>query len=180
MREVLGAVIATALVLIAVFVPVAFFPGTTGRLYAQFSMTIAFAVALSAFNAVTLTPALSALLLDRESHEKGRFFTFFEQVVTGGTNMYVRALRRGVAWRWAIVVLFVATLGVTWWVLRSVPQAFLPEEDPGYFLVQVQAPAGASLEYTSGIAHRAEQIIGADRDVLATFSVMGFSFSGAS
>ena len=71
MREVLGAVIATALVLIAVFVPVAFFPGTTGRLYAQFSMTIAFAVALSAFNAVTLTPALSALLLDRQSHQQG-------------------------------------------------------------------------------------------------------------
>ena len=71
MREVFGAVIATALVLIAVFVPVAFFPGTTGRLYAQFSMTIAFSVALSAFNALTLTPALSALLLDRSHHGKG-------------------------------------------------------------------------------------------------------------
>ena len=80
MREVLGAVIATGLVLTAVFVPVAFFPGTTGRLYAQFSITIAFAVALSVFNAVTLTPALSALLLDRQSHHKGRFFTFFERV----------------------------------------------------------------------------------------------------
>ena len=68
MGEVLGAVIATALVLIAVFVPIAFFPGTTGRLYAQFAMTIAFAVALSAFNALTLTPALAALLLDREHH----------------------------------------------------------------------------------------------------------------
>jgi HAE1 family hydrophobic/amphiphilic exporter-1 len=179
MREVLSAVIATALVLIAVFVPVAFFPGTTGRLYAQFSMTIAFAVALSAFNAVTLTPALSALLLDRESHEKGRFFTFFEKVVTDGTNIYVRALRRGVTWRWAIVVLFFATLGLTWWMLKTVPQSFVPEEDPGYFLVQVQAPPGASLEYTGGVAHRAEQIIGSDPDVLATFSVMGFSFSGA-
>ena len=87
--------------LIAVFVPVAFFPGTTGRLYAQFSMTIAFAVALSAFNAVTLTPALSALLLDRESHHKGRFFSFFERVITAGTNAYVRALRRGMRLRWA-------------------------------------------------------------------------------
>ena len=66
--------IATALVLIAVFVPIAFFPGTTGRLYAQFAMTIAFAVALSAFNALTLTPALAALLLDREHHGKNRFF----------------------------------------------------------------------------------------------------------
>ena len=179
MREVLSAVIATALVLIAVFVPVAFFPGTTGRLYAQFSMTIAFAVALSAFNAVTLTPALAALLLDRESHEKGRFFTFFERIITGGTNAYVRALRRGVAWRWAIVLVFVATLGATWWMLKTVPQSFVPEEDPGYFLVQVQAPAGASLEYTANVAKQAEAIITGDPDVLATFSVMGFSFSGA-
>jgi hydrophobic/amphiphilic exporter-1 (mainly G- bacteria), HAE1 family len=180
MKEVLGAVIATALVLVAVFVPVAFFPGTTGRLYAQFSMTIAFAVALSAFNAVTLTPALSALLLDRESHHKGRFFTFFERVISGGTTAYVHGLRRGIAWRWAIVVVFICTLGLTWWMLRIVPQSFIPEEDPGYFLTQVQAPAGASLEYTGNIARQAEQIILKDPDVLATFSVMGFSFSGAS
>ncbi len=92
MREVLGAVIATGLVLIAVFLPVAFFPGTTGRLYAQFSMTITFAVALSVFNAVTLTPALSALLLESKSHHKGRFFSFFEHVITGGTHLYVRGL----------------------------------------------------------------------------------------
>jgi hydrophobic/amphiphilic exporter-1 (mainly G- bacteria), HAE1 family len=179
MKEVLGAVIATALVLIAVFVPVAFFPGTTGRLYAQFSMTIAFAVALSAFNAVTLTPALSGLLLDRESHHKGRFFTFFERMITGGTNLYVRSLRRGIAWRWAFVLVFFATLGLTWWVVRTVPQSFVPEEDPGYFIAQVQAPAGASLEYTAKVAQQAEQIIGRDPDVLAIFSVMGFSFSGA-
>src|SRR5207249_4616346 len=99
MREVLGAVIATALVLIAVFVPVAFFPGTTGRLYAQFSTTMAFAVALSAFNAVTLTPALSALLLERQSHHKGRFFSGVERAITGGTNTYVRFIRRGMSWR---------------------------------------------------------------------------------
>src|SRR5512145_3457297 len=107
MREVLGAVVATGLVLIVVFVPVAFFPGTTGRLYAQFSLTMAFAVALSVFNAVTLTPALSALLLDRESHHKGRFFSFFERIITAGTNVYVRALRRGMQARTALVVLFV-------------------------------------------------------------------------
>src|SRR5204862_24081 len=93
MGEVLGAVVATALVLIAVFVPVAFFPGTTGRLYAQFSMTMVFAVALSAFNAVTLTPSLSALLLKSQSHAKGRFFSLFERGITAGTNRYVRGLR---------------------------------------------------------------------------------------
>jgi hydrophobic/amphiphilic exporter-1 (mainly G- bacteria), HAE1 family len=178
MREVLGAVVATGLVLIAVFVPVAFFPGTTGRLYAQFSITIAFAVALSVFNAVTLTPALSALLL-RQTHGKGRFFTFFERVISSGTKGYLAVLRRGLAIRWAIVILFVATLGATWWVYRTVPQAFIPEEDPGYFIIQVVAPAGASLEYSGAIARQAEAIISKDPDVMAMFSVMGFSFSGA-
>jgi HAE1 family hydrophobic/amphiphilic exporter-1 len=179
MREVLGAVIATGLVLTAVFVPVAFFPGTTGRLYAQFSITIAFAVALSVFNAITLTPALSALLLERQSHHKGRFFTFFERMIAAGTHFYVGALRQGMRVRWALVLLFVACLGLTVWIYRVVPQAFVPEEDQGYFLVQVQAPAGASLEYTGQIARQAEQIIMKDPDVLALFSVMGFSFSGA-
>ena len=179
MREVFGAVVATGLVLIAVFVPVAFFPGTTGRLYAQFSMTIAFAVALSVFNAITLTPALSALLLDRESHHKGRFFSFFERVITRGTDLYVRALRTGIRARYAVVVIFVAALGLTYWVYRTVPQAFVPEGDQGYVMIQVQAPAGASLEYTGNVARQAEKIILSDPDVLALFSVMGFSFSGA-
>ncbi len=179
MREVLGAVVATGLVLIAVFVPVAFFPGTTGRLYAQFSITIAFAVALSVFNAITLTPALSALLLERESHHKPRIFALFERLIEGGTHVYVGGLRRALAWRWAVVLLFVASLGVTYWVYRVVPQAFIPEEDPGYFIIQVQGPAGASLEYTGNIARQAEAIILKDPDVLALFSVMGFSFSGA-
>ena len=179
MREVLGAVVATGLVLVAVFVPVAFFPGTTGRMYAQFSITIAFAVALSVFNAVTLTPALSALLLDRTTHHKSRFFAPFERIIDLGTRFYVGVLRACLRWRWAVVLVFVGTLGLTWWVYRTVPQAFIPEEDPGYFLIQVQGPAGASLEYTGQIAKRAEDIILKDPDVMALFSVMGFSFSGA-
>ena len=179
MREVLGAVIATGLVLTAVFVPVAFFPGTTGRLYAQFSITIAFAVVLSVFNAVTFTPALSALLLERQTHHKGRFFTAFERMITAGTNGYVRALGGLMRIRWVMVAIFVVCLGLTAWIYRVVPQSFVPDEDMGYFLVQVQAPAGASLEYTGKIARQAEQIILKDPDVLALFSVMGFSFSGA-
>ncbi len=179
MGEVVGAVIATALVLIAVFVPVAFFPGTTGRLYAQFSITIAFSVALSAFNALTLTPALAALLLDRDHHTKGRFFTGVERVITSGTNLYVAALGRFMRLRWVMVALFVLALGLTWWVYRSVPQAFVPEEDQGYFITVVQAPSGASLQYTGGIAQQAEQILLKDPEVQGVFSVMGFSFSGA-
>ncbi|HET7747707.1 MAG TPA: efflux RND transporter permease subunit, partial [Vicinamibacteria bacterium] len=94
MREVFSAVVVIGVVLVAVFVPVAFFPGTTGRLYQQFSLTIAFAVVLSVFNAVTFTPALSALLLDKESHVHGRFFNFVNRVIDGGTTFYVRALRQ--------------------------------------------------------------------------------------
>jgi HAE1 family hydrophobic/amphiphilic exporter-1 len=179
MREVFGAVIATGLVLVAVFVPVSFFPGTTGRLYAQFSITIAFAVALSVFNAITLTPALSALLLDRESHHKGRFFSMFERAFTAGTNAYVRALNGTMRMKWAVVAIFVVALGATAWMYQVVPRAFVPDEDPGYFMVQVQAPAGASLEYTGNIAQEAEKIIMSDPDVMALFSVMGFSFGGA-
>jgi len=180
MGEVLGAVIATALVLIAVFVPIAFFPGTTGRLYAQFAMTIAFAVALSAFNAVTLTPALAALLLDREHHgTKNRVWALFERVITGGTNGYVWFLKRGLRSRWSLVLVFVLLVGLTYWVTLKVPRAFLPEEDQGYFLSQVQTPAGSSLQYTSAIARQAEKIFAQDPDVLSMFSVMGFSFSGA-
>jgi hydrophobic/amphiphilic exporter-1 (mainly G- bacteria), HAE1 family len=179
MGEVLGAVIATALVLIAVFVPIAFFPGTTGRIYAQFAMTIAFAVALSAFNAITLTPALSALLLDRAHHGKNRFFTYFERTISGGTNLYVRFITRGMKSRWALVVLFFVFLGLTYWTYGKVPQSFVPDEDQGYFITQVQAPAGASLQYTAAIAQQAEQLFLKDPDVMAVFSVMGFSFSGA-
>ena len=90
MREVFSAVVVIGLVLVAVFVPVAFFPGTTGRMYQQFSLTIAFSVVLSVFNAVTFTPALSALLLDQETHAHGRFFRGVNRVIDGGTNGYVR------------------------------------------------------------------------------------------
>jgi hydrophobic/amphiphilic exporter-1 (mainly G- bacteria), HAE1 family len=179
MAEVMSAVIATALVLIAVFVPVAFFPGTTGRLYAQFSMTIAFAVALSAFNALTLTPALSALLLERQTHAKGRIFRAIEGVISSGTHRYIQGLKQAMRVRWAVVLVFVGALAATYFVFRSVPQAFVPEEDQGYFIAQIQAPTGASLEYTGGVARQAEQIIMKDPDVLALFAVMGFSFSDA-
>jgi HAE1 family hydrophobic/amphiphilic exporter-1 len=179
MREVLGAVIAAGLVLVAVFIPVSFFPGTTGRLYAQFSITIAFAVALSVFNAVTLTPALSALLLDRESHHKGRIFSLFERLIASGTAFYVVALRWTIRARWAVAVLFVVSLAVTYWMYQAVPRAFVPEEDQAFLMVQVQAPPGASLEYTGEVARQAEAIILNDPDVLALFSVMGFSFAGA-
>jgi HAE1 family hydrophobic/amphiphilic exporter-1 len=134
---------------------------------------------LSVFNAVTLTPALSALLLDRESHAHGRFFTVVNRVIDGGTNAYARLLRVSLAHRFVLAVLFVASLGATWLVFRAVPTSFVPAEDEGYFLTIVQAPAGASLEYTTRIAEQIEQILVKDPDIQAAFSVMGFSFGGA-
>ena len=100
MHEVFSAVIVIGIVLVAVFVPVAFFPGTTGRMYQQFSLTIAFAVVLSVFNAVTFTPALSALLLDKESHTPGRFFTAVNAVIDAGTRFYVAIVRRALRIEW--------------------------------------------------------------------------------
>ena len=179
MGEVLGAVIATALVLIAVFVPVAFFPGTTGRLYQQFSLTIAFSVALSAFNAVTLTPALSALLLKKEG-KKGRFFRLVEAIIDRATHGYVAVVRRVVRQRVVMVLLFLLMLGATVWVYRTVPSAFLPDEDQGYFIILIQAPEGASLEYTSNIGKQIEQVLRPEKDIASAFTVGGFSFSGAS
>jgi HAE1 family hydrophobic/amphiphilic exporter-1 len=179
MREVLSAVIVIGIVLVAVFVPVAFFPGTTGRLYQQFSLTIAFAVVLSVFNAVTLTPALAALLLDGESHRHGRFFTWVNRVIDAGTAAYVRVVRGALAWKWAVLVLFIAGLAATWRISQVVPTSFVPDEDEGYFITVVQAPPGASLEYTDNVARQAEKILYADPDVGSAFSVMGFSFSGA-
>ena len=179
MREVFSAVVVIGIVLVAVFVPVAFFPGVTGRLYQQFSLTIAFSVVLSVFNAVTLTPALAALLLDKEVHSHGRFFSGFNRVVDQGTNGYVRVVRGALRWRFAMILLFAGGLFATYAVYRAVPSSFVPQEDEGYFMCIVQAPAGASLEYTTDIAKRAEKILFADPDVAAAFSVMGFSFSGA-
>ena len=179
MREVFSAVIVIGLVLVAVFVPVAFFPGVTGRLYQQFSLTIAFAVVLSVFNAVTLTPALAALLLNREPHTPGLIFRGINAVIDAGTRGYVRAVSAALRFRYAVLVLFVGTLWATYSVFQMVPTAFVPNEDEGYFICVVQAPAGASLEYTSDIARKAERILYSEGDIASAFAVMGFSFSGA-
>jgi HAE1 family hydrophobic/amphiphilic exporter-1 len=179
MREVFSAVVVIGIVLVAVFLPVAFFPGTTGRMYQQFSMTITFAVILSVFNAITFTPALSALLLEKESHKHGRFFTGVNKVIDSGTNLYVRAVGGALRWRWAMAVAFVVALVGTWFVYRAVPGSFVPAEDEGYFITIVQAPAGASIEYTTNIMKDVEQVYFKQPEIAGVFSVAGFSFSGA-
>ena len=178
MREVFSAVVVIGIVLVAVFVPVAFFPGTTGRMYQQFSMTIAFAVVLSVFNAITFTPALAALLLEKESHAHGRFFSGVNRVIDGGTNLYVRIVRGALRWKWAMLVVFAVGLAGTWLVYRTVPGAFVPAEDEGYFITIVQGPSGASIEYTTNIMKQTEAIYVMQPEIEAVFSVAGFSFGG--
>ena len=179
MREVFSAVVVIGIVLVAVFVPVAFFPGTTGRLYQQFSLTIAFATILSVFNAVTLTPALSALLLDKGGHSRNRVFRLLNRGIDAGTSFYVSVVGKALQWRVVMLALFVVGLWGTWAMFQRVPSAFVPQEDEGYFMTIVQAPPGASLEYTTKIAQEAEKILFAEPEIQAVFSVLGFSFSGA-
>jgi hydrophobic/amphiphilic exporter-1 (mainly G- bacteria), HAE1 family len=178
MGEVTSAVIATALVLAAVFVPVAFFPGTTGRLYQQFALTIAFSMALSALNALTLTPSLSALLL-RGERKKGRFFSLVNRVIDGGTAMLVRVLGRLIRWRLAVTAVFLAALALTYWVYTRVPSGFVPDEDQGYVMILAQAPGGASLEYTEGIIRQIEGVLSQVPEIEGAFAITGFSFAGA-
>ncbi|MFZ0211784.1 MAG: multidrug efflux RND transporter permease subunit [Candidatus Acidiferrales bacterium] len=181
MGEVAGAVVATSLVLVSVFVPVALFPGTTGILFRQFALTIAFSVAISAFNALTLTPALSAIFLGHE--KQGRFskrvFTPFNRLISGGTSLYRRTLRHLFNWKFVTALAFLALAATTYWVFTKVPRGFVPTEDQGYMMITVQAPPAASLEYTSDICRQVETILDHQPEVQDVFSIAGFSFSGA-
>jgi hydrophobic/amphiphilic exporter-1 (mainly G- bacteria), HAE1 family len=179
MREVFGAVVVIGIVLVAVFAPIAFFPGTTGRLYQQFSLTIAFAVVLSVFNAVTFTPAICSLLLDREHRAKGWIFTRVNRGIDGGTRFYTRVVGKALQWRLVMLALFVLGLWGTWTLFRMVPSSFVPDEDEGYIMSIIQAPSGASLEYTTNIAKQAEAVMMAQPETRGVFSVVGFSFTGS-
>ncbi len=181
MKEVAGAVIATSLVLVAVFVPVALFPGTTGILFRQFALTIAFSVAISAFNALTLTPALSAIFLGKHRERaKGRFFKLFNDVFSAGAKFYQSTVRWALDWRLASLLLFFTLLGCTYWIYQRVPRAFIPEDDQGYLIFIVQAPQGASLTYTRDICGKAEEVISRDPEIEGIFTIVGFGASGSS
>ncbi|HEU4636753.1 MAG TPA: efflux RND transporter permease subunit, partial [Edaphobacter sp.] len=179
MAEVTSAVIATSLVLISVFIPVSFFPGTTGILYKQFSLTIAFSIAISAFNALTLSPALAAILL-RPERAHGGLLGLFERGLQKVISGYAYLVTHVVKLRAVMLLLFVAGLGATVYMYNHVPTAFVPSEDQNYFINLVQAPPGASLAYTTELADRAAAVIRQNDDVFGTFSVMGFSLAGGS
>ena len=183
MKEVAGPVVAIALILAAVFVPVAFAGGITGRLYQQFAITIAISVLFSAFNALTLSPALSALILKPKKESNGwldRFFKAFNRMFdkftlgyTGVAGFVARKAARS-------IIILVVVGGLTALLGRNIPGGFVPEEDEGYFLINVQLPDAASLERTDEVATRIEEIINKTEGVQYSTVVMGYSLLSTS
>ncbi|MBV8197001.1 MAG: efflux RND transporter permease subunit, partial [Candidatus Eremiobacteraeota bacterium] len=180
MREIQSAVVASSLVLLAVFVPVGFLPGTTGQIYKQFALTIAASISISLFMALTLAPVLSARLLSGEYESKLAFFRWFNANFKRFRDWYGRALPNMFRRRWPVAAVFLGALLITLLLAGRTPQGFLPDEDLGYFITLVQTPEGTSLEGEQNIAKKAEAIIGAQPEVQHIFDVGGFSFSGSS
>lgn len=180
MQEVAGAVMAISLVLVAVFVPVAFFPGTVGQLYKQFALTIACSVSISAFTALTLTPALSAQWLKGEHQEATHgFFGLFNRGLHAVTSTYQFLLRWALKFKPITLAMFATVVALTWVLFKVVPSSFLPNEDSGYFITIVNGPEGASLNYTVNVLKQVEKVLDSVPEIESTFGVGGFSFAGS-
>lgn len=181
MRELFSSVIASGIVLMAVFIPVGFLPGTAGQLYKQFALTITFSIAISTFNALTLTPALSALLLRGQEKPRG-LLGWLAKRINGLLNWlrrkYQRSLQILTRFKQVVMVLFIASLVLTVGLYLRVPKAFLPQEDQGYFINLIQAADGASLNYTRQIVTQAEHILLQESEIQGTFAMGGVGFSG--
>jgi HAE1 family hydrophobic/amphiphilic exporter-1 len=184
MEEVAGPVIAIALILGAVFIPTAFIPGITGRMYQQFAVTIAVSVALSAFNALTLSPALAGMLLRPKKESRGplgAFFRWFNRVFGHATDGYVGACRHLIHKSWLAFLLLGALIVGAWLFGKSVPGSFLPDEDQGFMYVGLQLPSASSLQRTSEASREVEDILMKTPGVRYVSSVVGFSLlSGVS
>ena len=178
MEEVSTPVIAIALILASVFIPTAFIPGISGRLFQQFALTIAVSVLISAFNALTLSPALAARLLRPREGRRGpigRLFGGFNRAFEAATNGYIRIsgllIRRSL-----FALLFLAVIGVSaFLVARRVPSTFLPQEDQGYAFIAMQLPNAASLQRSDAAARRVEDILKHTAGVESYISVIGFN-----
>jgi multidrug efflux pump len=193
MSEVSGPVVAVALVLSAVFVPCAFISGITGQFFRQFALTIAVSTVISAFNSLTLSPALAALLLQPRGAKKdwlgrlldltlGWFFRGFNWVfrsVTGGYLAAVRVALRGSA---LVLVLYTVLLGLTWWTSTQLPAGYIPNQDQGRFYVACQLPDAASLERTQRVVDKISDLLGPDKankefSIVHTTGIAGQSFT---
>ncbi|AZP42986.1 multidrug efflux RND transporter permease subunit [Rahnella aquatilis] len=181
LKQIAGPVIATTVVLLAVFVPIAVLPGITGALYRQFAVTLSAAVVLSSINALTLTPALCATLLKPRPAKPARVFHWFNQGLDAVRDVYVKAARGISKNVFTSVVTVLVIGGACVWGYSSLPKSFLPDEDQGYFFVNVQLPDGASLNRTDAVLGQMQQIMQKDPAVEDVIAISGFSLlSGGS
>ncbi len=189
MSEVTGPIIAIALVLCAVFVPIAFISGLTGEFYRQFALTIAFSTVISAFNSLTLSPALSALLLRGHDAPKdvlargmdkvlGPFFRRFNRVFTAGSNGYGRGVRSILSRKTVAVGIYVVLLASTVFVFRAVPPGFVPLQDKQYLVSFAQLPQGATLDRTEKVIRDMSEIAMKEPGVQSAVSFPGLSING--
>ncbi|PPQ37228.1 hydrophobic/amphiphilic exporter-1, HAE1 family [Rhodoblastus acidophilus] len=176
MAEVTGPIIATTAVLMAVFVPVAFIPGVAGRLYNQFALTVAISVGISAFNSLTLSPALAAVFLKHRPTGEFILFRWFNAGFERMQHAYSQLARRLIALRWAMLALFAVAVGSTFLLWRTIPSTFLPVEDQGYFFVVIQLPDGASLERTDAVAKNVRDVLQSTPGVEIVGSISGLNF----
>ena len=175
MEEVGGAIVATTLVLLAVFVPTALMPGLTGRLYQQFAITISIATVFSSINALTLSPALAGMLLRPSPEKRGRFFSKFNDLFEVTTEKYMTAVS-GLVRRTGLVLLGFAGLMVAMFLsFRMVPAGFIPDEDQGYFFVNVELPDGASMQRTEAVLDRVNRALENTPGVANYITIGGFS-----
>lgn len=178
MEQVSGPIVATTLVLLAVFVPVGFMPGITGELYKQFSVTISFAVLISSVNALTLSPALCTLLLNEKAMKPIKWLAPFENIITRSTSGYSKVvnfiLKRSARMALFAVIIFAAA----GWLVKAVPTGFVPAEDQGFLFVDVQLPDAAASNRTKEVMHKLGDIIKNEPAATDFIAVSGFSLLG--
>ena len=171
-----SAIIATSLVLCAVFVPVSFLVGITGQLYRQFTITIAVSVLISTLVALTLSPAMCALLLKPDSgKKKNKLFRYINLWLARGNRLYEKLIRKGLKHARRVVAAFGISLIAIWVLNEIVPQSFMPQEDQGYFTVELELPEGATLERTRHVTERAMNYLMSREDVEYVLNVTGSS-----
>ena len=171
-----SAIIATSLVLCAVFVPVSFLTGITGQLYRQFTITIAVSVLISTLVALTLSPAMCALLLKPDSEKKkNKLFRYINLWLARGNRLYEKLIRKGLKHARRVVAAFGISLIAIWVLNEIVPQSFMPQEDQGYFTVELELPEGATLERTRHVTERAMNYLMSREDVEYVLNVTGSS-----
>ncbi|MHC4921830.1 MAG: efflux RND transporter permease subunit [Planctomycetota bacterium] len=176
MEEVGGPIIATTLVLLAVFVPTTMMPGLTGRLYQQFALTISVATVFSSVNALTLSPALAGLLLRPSKTERGRFFSWFNSSFEKGTAKYMGVVTKVTRRTGTTMAVFGGILVIIYLTFANLPGGFIPDEDQGYFFVNVQLPDGASSERTTEVLDRINAVLAEAPGVEAFITIGGYSF----